>query len=610
MNLGVSLRKSSSWLWGIIILGFLLRVIVLQKIPVGFTPDEASFGYDAYSLLKTGQDQWGHFLPLTLESFGDFKAPLYTYLTIPSVAIFGLTKFATRFPNALLGSAAVYITYLLVVQLLNFGFRTTGPKRYLQLTTYPPVQTGNLRLGLVVAFLLAISPWHIMLSRGAFEANLTTFFLPLSTFLFLKGIKDFRFLIPASITFGLNLFTYHSARLVTPLMILFLILLFRREFKLLLQRVVTNQSRRRDRFVFALEDRLMRAYIFSVIICLIFITLVVYTFTEGAGRRVQDVSIFRGALEAQAAARLITIEGGVNPVLARLMHNKYQIVAKRFIDTYRQFFSVKFLFKNGAGETTYGMLPGTGVLYWFETPFLIGFLIYILKNPREKIGVITLFWILVATIPASLTTGKGYAANRVAIMMPAIQIASALGVTVIIDILNKRMSSNFTRIVLLLYFFIVLLSFGSFLKKYFLLSPQVASKGMLYGNLEVATWLGENSEDKLKIIVSRKLSEPHIYIAFANKWDPKDYQNYSKDWNRYKDKKLAFLDQLDSYFLGKYVFQTIEPRDLNLDSTTFLVGRPGEFPDGMNIVNKISYPNNDTAILVVEPFGELYAKTN
>src|SRR3989344_7065913 len=138
MNLGVSLRKSSSWLWGIIILGFLLRVIVLQKIPVGFTPDEASFGYDAYSLLKTGQDQWGHFLPLTLESFGDFKAPLYTYLTIPSVAIFGLTKFATRFPNALLGSAAVYITYLLVVQLLNFGFRTTGPKRCLQLTTYPP----------------------------------------------------------------------------------------------------------------------------------------------------------------------------------------------------------------------------------------------------------------------------------------------------------------------------------------------------------------------------------------------------------------------------------------------------------------------------------------
>src|SRR3989339_2190313 len=101
----------------ILALSFLLRVVALDKYPVGFTPDEASFGYDAYSILKTGKDQWGNAFPLVLKSFGDYKAPIYAYLTIPSVSIFGLTKFAVRLPNALLGSLAVYVVYLLINKL-------------------------------------------------------------------------------------------------------------------------------------------------------------------------------------------------------------------------------------------------------------------------------------------------------------------------------------------------------------------------------------------------------------------------------------------------------------------------------------------------------------
>src|SRR3990172_4878127 len=127
----------------IFLLGFLLRVAAIDKFPVGFTPDEASFGYDAYSILKTGRDQWGKPYPLVLESFGDFKSPLYAYLTIPFIAIFGLDKFAVRLPNALLGSLAVYVVYLLTKKL-----------------------SKNERVGLIAAMLLAVSPWHIMMSRG------------------------------------------------------------------------------------------------------------------------------------------------------------------------------------------------------------------------------------------------------------------------------------------------------------------------------------------------------------------------------------------------------------------------------------------------------------
>ena len=138
----------------ILALSFLLRVVALDKYPVGFTPDEASFGYDAYSILKTGKDQWGNAFPLVLKSFGDYKAPIYAYLTIPSVFIFGLTKFAVRLPNALIGTLAVYVLYLLSNKLFS-------DKKY----------------GILIAFLLTISPWHIMMSRGAFEANLIILFI-------------------------------------------------------------------------------------------------------------------------------------------------------------------------------------------------------------------------------------------------------------------------------------------------------------------------------------------------------------------------------------------------------------------------------------------------
>ena len=206
-------------LGGVILLAFLLRVVALDRYSVGFTPDEASFGYDAYSLLTTGKDQWGHSWPLVLESFGDFKPPFYAYLTIPFVWLLGLSKVAVRLPNALLGTAAVYVTYLLVSELVSYGSRVTSYKK----EDNTQHATRSRLTAIAAALLLAISPWHVMMSRGAFEANLTTFFLPLGILLFLKGLKNPKFLLWSSIVFGLNLFTYHSARLVAPVLLIILI---------------------------------------------------------------------------------------------------------------------------------------------------------------------------------------------------------------------------------------------------------------------------------------------------------------------------------------------------------------------------------------------------
>ena len=82
----------------IFLLAFTLRFWQLGQNPPSLDWDEASLGYNAYSLFKTGADEYGNKWPLAIRSFGDYKPPLYTYLTIPSVAIFGLNEFAIRFP--------------------------------------------------------------------------------------------------------------------------------------------------------------------------------------------------------------------------------------------------------------------------------------------------------------------------------------------------------------------------------------------------------------------------------------------------------------------------------------------------------------------------------
>ena len=74
----------------IVLLAIFLRFYQLGKNPPHLNWDEAALGYNAYSLLSTGRDEYGKSFPLSFRSFDDYKPPLYVYLTIPSVAVFGL----------------------------------------------------------------------------------------------------------------------------------------------------------------------------------------------------------------------------------------------------------------------------------------------------------------------------------------------------------------------------------------------------------------------------------------------------------------------------------------------------------------------------------------
>src|SRR3989344_1238336 len=103
--------KTKYFLFLILTFASILRLWNLGGNPPHLTPDEAAVGYNAYSILKTGRDEYGEFLPIIFKSFGDYKPGLYVYLTVPSVAILGLNEFAARLPSAFFGIISVFLIY-------------------------------------------------------------------------------------------------------------------------------------------------------------------------------------------------------------------------------------------------------------------------------------------------------------------------------------------------------------------------------------------------------------------------------------------------------------------------------------------------------------------
>ena len=102
------------FLIGIIFFAAVLRLYQLGVTPVSPDWDEVALGYNAYSIIQTGKDEYGAFLPVVLRSYDDYKPALYTYLAIPPIFVFGLTVFATRLPSAIFGILTIFITYLLI----------------------------------------------------------------------------------------------------------------------------------------------------------------------------------------------------------------------------------------------------------------------------------------------------------------------------------------------------------------------------------------------------------------------------------------------------------------------------------------------------------------
>ena len=180
-------------------INLLVRVTNLDKSPSGLVFDEAALGYNAYSILKTGKDEYGNFLPLSLRSFNDYKPALYAYFSIPFIKAWGLNEVSTRVVSALAGFVSTIFLFLIL-------------KKFVK----------DKKLLIFIFFLLSLQPWRLHFSRTAFESNLSAMFFVGGCWLILENMKRKKTILSflTVMMFALSCYGYHSARVAAPLLIL------------------------------------------------------------------------------------------------------------------------------------------------------------------------------------------------------------------------------------------------------------------------------------------------------------------------------------------------------------------------------------------------------
>ncbi|PIU71668.1 hypothetical protein COS80_02075, partial [Candidatus Woesebacteria bacterium CG06_land_8_20_14_3_00_39_27] len=258
-------------------------------------------------------------------------------------------------------------------------------------------------VSLMSAFLLAVSPWHVQLTRASFESSFSLFWVLMAIWFLLKGLKKPKWLIFSMLPFGFSVYTYNSARVFTPLFLFATAIIFRKYF-----------WEKRKWF-------LVSVALFTALM----IPLVPFVLSGEAGARYKLVSITdeKGLVPRINERRGASTLPGILP---RLIHNKVTYLSFYFAKNYLAHFTPDFLFIKGAGHRQHHV-QGVGELYWFQSPFILLGLYYLLKKKDRNLKIL-LPWLLLVFIPAALTNDSIPNALRTVIAAPVYQIFTALGI--------------------------------------------------------------------------------------------------------------------------------------------------------------------------------------
>lgn len=545
------MKRNKVLLLLIILLSLLLRFTGLSEFPPSLYSDEINQGYNAYSILKTGRDEHGTFLPISFRSFGDWKPPLQTYLMIPAIAVFGLTEFAVRLPNALLGVLSVFLTYLLVIEL----FKDNRHKE---------------KLALLSAFFLSISPWHIHQSRSAMLVMVSLFFLMLGIYSFIKSLKDKKLLFFSSISFVLSIYSYYGMRLVVPL---FLIFLFIKYYKFLF----TNY----------------RNTLLSFFVGLILLLPLAIGFIRQPDvlfGRAKNVSVFfdRGVKLRLSELQAQDGVNNVSPKISLFFHNKPYLYTLDILKRFLLHFEGQFLFLKGDTASPF-RIPRMGVLYLFEAILFPLGLFYLIKN-KENNNMLLIFWLLVTILPASLTFLTP-AHNRSFNAVFPFVVISSYGVLCLSELIKFKI-----KIISIFLTIIYIVSLNFYLVSYYKILPLNYGADWLYGFKQLVAYLSVENKQFSKIIFLPKTGMSYIYILFYDRYPPDIYQKEAV--HDYTADNIGF-EYVKSF--NKYMFFTKDrPWEVlshQISKGEMYIGREEEIPKEF-AKYEVLYPDGEVAFRV------------
>lgn len=540
------MTKIKIFLLLVLFLGGILRLYRLDEFPA-LNADEAAIGYNAYSLLQTGRDEHGNSWPIHFQSFNDYKPGFYFYLVLPFIKFFGLNELTVRLPGALLGIFTIFIVWLLVKELF--------PKR----PWFPELS----------ALFIAISPWHIHFSRGGWEVNTATFFITLGVWAFIKSVRNQKWLYLSAFSFVSSLYTYHSARIVVPLLVLGLFFSHRKEF----------------------FSRRTKHQLLAGLAGFIFLTpLLLGIFGPAGISRAAGVGIFSDQGPLLRADEQRVEHAGASRLFSVLIHNRPINYSLAFLENYAEHFSGEFLFFSG-DEIQRNKVPDMGQLYLVEIFFLGIAFIFISRSSKGWLPVI--FWLLIAPIPAALTFQSPHALRAQNMSIP-LSIISAYGALILWNWTSKLKLPKYGLVILLFCYLVILgWDLARYLHQYYNHMAKTYPFSSQYGVKDLVEYIKTNQDKFSQIVVTDRYDQPYILFLFYLKYPPDKFQ---------KDHELTSRDKFGFSTVrnfDKYKFIPVDWSKMRDLRETLLIGAPDEIGSDANVVKSIYFPGGQTAFKIV-----------
>lgn len=449
-------------LLGVFLLALFLRTANLGDLPHGFYEEEVTNAYVGRFILQNGKDLYGNMFPLLyFNKFNDYPPVLPMYISGLGTLLFGNTEFASRFPIALFGALTVYPIFGLALLLF-----------------------GNAGAALFAAFLLAILPWHIVLSRTGAEGVVGLFVYTLAiTWVLRKKLAG------AMVAFFLTYFLYPSFRILVPLSIFPLIVL--------------------------VDKKLRKPLVLSSIGFVLFTFMISMT-VWGRGR-FEQTSIFKNTEIGERVAfinKLMSFGEGTDQVkVARIFHNKYIGYGREITNQYMSYFSPKHLFLEAGGQPRYFNVPQQGLLYVTIALLVLAALIPLGKGKNPLASAYVVYLLLVTPIPAVLTIDFVPHVHRsIAMILPFVLLA-AVGYQSLASLVSwKRLGTAVVLIALtgeLVYFWHQYAHHGD-------AHQSILRNG---GDKEITRWVISHEKEYDHIIMPLFARLPIYYAYFSGNFD-------------------------------------------------------------------------------------------
>jgi hypothetical protein len=433
--------------------GVALRIVQLDRVPPGFNQDEACSAVEAYSILRTGRDHHGRLLPIAVTGFNDYRMPAFTYSLIPLEAAFGLKARTARLGAALWGSSDLVAMSLIALEVLGMP------------------------AAVFTAIVGAVSPWHLPLSRFGHDTIAAPATISWATLLFIVAMRrrSGRLLLLAALCFGASLYTYSITKVFTPLFVVWLAIMNRRELAAMKK--------------FALAG--------AGILAMTAAPLAWLTWTNSA--------------EMQARFTQISVFAS-NPGLMRVL----AAVAAGFT---RQF-SRGFLFVHGDPYAV-NHPPGFGQLLPAQA-FMLALALAALSDARFRRFVIFLLgWLVIAAVPGALTVPSPHALHDAMAMAPWTLLA-ALGLQYMLDFNAWRRMMRVATVALILTVFAM--QAAVFLGFYFRDYPRLAAREFQYGLAQALSEVKRAAGSNLPVVITPTINQPYIYVLFYGLASPEQFQ--------------------------------------------------------------------------------------